>query len=258
MRTDLVKFGLRGCDSMSTKSKNQNSVHQDSDIVLSPTTENYLLTIFRMNELGEKITQTELAERLKSVPSHERVGTTLPSVRGMINRMTKEGLVKTEQSKEIILTKQGNKSAESIVRRHRLCECMVVELLGLELYKAHEQAHRLEHAITPELEDKIVAKLNYPTTCPFGHPIPGSGYKPKKKSTSLDTVTAGTKLKIDRVPEDDQDLLRYFVENDLMPNKTVTITKSEPSLGVITLNTENNTDVVFSFEIAKLIHVIKF
>ena len=93
---------------MSTKSKNQNS-----DIVLSPTTENYLLTIFRMNELGEKITQTELAERLKSVPSHERVGTTLPSVRGMINRMTKEGLVKADQNKEIVLTQLGNHSAES-------------------------------------------------------------------------------------------------------------------------------------------------
>ena len=104
MRTDLVKFGLRGCDSMSTKSKNQNS-----DIVLSPTTENYLLTIFRMNELGEKITQTELAERLKSVPSHERVGTTLPSVRGMINRMTKEGLVKTDQNKEIVLNRMKYK-----------------------------------------------------------------------------------------------------------------------------------------------------
>ena len=252
MRTDLVKFGLRGCDSMSTKSKNQNF-----DIVLSPTTENYLLTIFRMNELGEKITQTELAERLKSVPSHERVGTTLPSVRGMINRMTKEGLVKTDQNKEIVLTQLGNHSAETIVRRHRLCECMVVELLGLELYKAHEQAHRLEHAITPELEEKIVSRLGNPTTCPFGHPIPGSGYKAKNKSMSLDTIKVGSKLKIDRVPEDDQNLLKYFVDNDLMPNKSITVTKSERSLGVITLNTENNTDVVFSFEIAKLIHVTK-
>lgn len=243
---------------MSPNSKNQNSVSENPDVVLSPTTENYLLTIFRMNELGEKITQTELAERLKSVPQHERVGTTLPSIRGMINRMTKDGLVKTDQNKEIILTPAGNNSAESIVRRHRLCECMVVELLGLELYKAHEQAHRLEHAITPELEEKIMSKLGNPTTCPFGHPIPGSGYKPTKKSTSLDTVTAGTKLKVDRVPEDDQDLLKYFVENDLMPNKTVTITKSEPSLGVITLNTQNNTGVVFSFEIAKSIHVVKF
>ena len=134
---------------------------------------------------------------------------------------------------------------------------MVVELLGLELYKAHEQAHRLEHAITPELEEKIVDKLGNPTTCPFGHPIPGSGYKAKNISTSLDTEPAGSKLRIDRVPEDDQDLLKYFVDNDLMPNKNITITKSEPSLGVITLNTENNTDLVFSFEIAKLIHVTK-
>ena len=79
----------------------------------------------------------------------------------------------------------------------------------------------------------------------------------RNKSMSLDTITAGSKLKIDRVPEDDQNLLKYFVDNDLMPNKSITVTKSERSLGVITLNTENNTDVVFSFEIAKLIHVTK-
>ena len=240
---------------MSPKSKNQINSSPNTNAVLSPTTENYLLTIFRMKELGGKITQSELAEQLKFLPLHERLGTTLPSVRGMLSRMTKEGLVKTDQNKEIIFTALGKNSAESIVRRHRLCECMVVELLELELYKAHEQAHRLEHAITPELEEKIVKRLGNPKTCPFGHPIPGSGYKSIKKSTTLDAQKPGSKFKISRVPEDDQNLLRYFVEHNLMPGEVATITKSEPSLGVITLNTENNTELVFSFAVAKLIHI---
>ena len=250
-----MKFGFGGFDSMSPKSKNQKRALTNSEVVLSPTTENYLLTIFRMKELGQKITQSELAEQLKSLPLHERLGTTLPSVRGMLSRMTKEGLIKTDQNKEIILTTLGRNSAETIVRRHRLCECMVVELLGLELYKAHEQAHRLEHAITPELEEKIVKRLGNPKTCPFGHPIPGSGYQPTKKSKPLDTQKPGMEFNISRIPEDDQDLLKYFVEHDLMPGKSATVTKSEPSLGVITLKTENNAELVFSFAVAKLIHV---
>lgn len=240
---------------MSPKLKNQKLASSNTNAVLSQTTENYLLTIFRMKELGKKVTQSVLAEHLKSVPLHERLGTTLPSVRGMVSRMIKEGLVKTDQNKEIILTALGKNSAESIVRRHRLCECMVVELLGLELYKAHEQAHRLEHAITAELEEKIAARLGNPTTCPFGHPIPGSGYKPTKKSKPLGSQKTGVKFEISRVPEDDPDLLRYFVEHGLMPGKSATITKSEPSLGVVTLNTESNAELVFSFEVAKLIYV---
>ena len=111
---------------MSPEFKKQGALSSNDPIALSPTTENYLLTIFRMIELGKKVTHSVLAEHLKSVPVHERLGTTLPSIRGMISRMTKDGLVKTDQQKEIVLTTLGKRSAESIVRRHRLCECMVV------------------------------------------------------------------------------------------------------------------------------------
>ena len=94
-----------------------------------------------------------------------------PSVSAMIRRMSREGLVESDQRTGVILTREGRQSAESIVRRHRLAERMVVDLLGVDLAKAHEEAHRLEHAISPELEENIVAKLGIPRRARSGIPF---------------------------------------------------------------------------------------
>ena len=217
-------------------------------------TENYLLSIFRLNEQGVHVTLTILSEHLKTLPMDEGLGTSLPSVGGMIRRMAREGLVETKASKEIILTTSGRKSAESIVRRHRLAERLVVDLLGMDLSVSHIEAHRLEHAISPNLEDRIVAVLNNPHTCPFGHPIPGSGYKPNKNVTSLDTVSEGADLIIDSVPEDDQALLEYFVEKKILPGQKVRVNEAAETRGVITLISEEG-EIVFSYDIAAKISV---
>ena len=141
---------------------------------LSMSAENYLLSIYRLDEQDTRVTLTVLSEHLKTLPVDEGMGTSLPSVGGMIRRMVREGLLENTPQKDVVLTNSGRKSAESIVRRHRLAERLVVELLGLDLHLAHIEAHRLEHAISPILEEKIVGALNNPRTCPFGHPIPGS------------------------------------------------------------------------------------
>ena len=174
--------------------------------------ENYLLSIFRLEEQNVRVTLTVLADHLKTLPTDEGLGTSLPSVGGMIRRLSREGLVETNSSKEVVLTSKGRKPAESIVRRHRLAECLVVDLLGIDLHLAHIEAHRLEHAISEYLEEKIVNALNDPKTCPFGHPIPGSAYKPNKNTKTLDKARQGEELVIDSVPEDDHPLLTYFVE----------------------------------------------
>ena len=158
---------------------------KEEDVVpwsrLSMATENYLLSIFHLEEQAVRVTASELAEEIKRLPKGEGVGTSLASVGGMVRRMTREKLVDVTANKEIVLTRSGRKAAESIVRRHRLAERLVVDLLGLDLHKAHVEAHLLEHAISPELEKRIVAKLGNPTTCPFGAPIPGSGVpRPKE------------------------------------------------------------------------------
>ncbi len=217
-------------------------------------TENYLLSIFRLEEQGVRVTSTQLAEHLKTLPVGEGMGTSLPSVVGMVRRMVREGLVKITPTKNVALTNEGRKSAEGIVRRHRLAERMVVDLLGLELQKSHVEAHRLEHAISPELEEKIVTRLGNPTTCPFGHPIPGSGYYPRSRSTTLDKAKPGQSLTIDRIPEDDQALLEYFVENGLVPGQAITVKEVAASRGVISLVCDGN-EVVFSYLVASLIRV---
>ena len=96
--------------------------------------ENYLLSIFRLEEQGVRVTLTVLAEHLKTLPVDEGMGTSLPSVGGMIRRMVRERLVESTPNKEVVLTASGRKSAESIVRRHRLAERLVVDLLGIELH----------------------------------------------------------------------------------------------------------------------------
>jgi DtxR family Mn-dependent transcriptional regulator len=216
--------------------------------------ENYLLSILRLGEQGIRVTLTQLAEHFKVLPQAEGLGTSLPSVGGMIRRMAKEGLVEITANKEIVLTPKGLPHAEDILRRHRLAERLVVDLLDLELKKAHEEAHRLEHAISPELEPLIIKKLNNPTTCPFGHPIPGSGYVPHKGTTPLNKAKQGEPVVIDSIPEDDQSLLEYFVDNGLIPGQIVVMKEVSMPRGIISL-VSGEREVIFSYNVGALIWV---
>ena len=136
------------------RNSNSNSTRNPSGR-LSMAAENYLLSIFRMDERGERVNLTSLSEHLKTLPDDEGMGTALPSVGGMVRRLSREGLVETDASKEVRLTARGRRASESVVRRHRLAERLVVDILGLDLRLAHIEAHRLEHAISPVLEKQI-------------------------------------------------------------------------------------------------------
>lgn len=221
---------------------------------LSMAAENYLVSIFQLDELRIRVTNTQLAKQLKRLPEREGLGTTLPSVGGMLRRLARDRLVELLPGKNIILTQRGKEAAEKLIRRQRLAKRMVVDLLGLEPHKAHEEAHRLEHAISDELAVKIAESLGNPTTCPFGHPIPGSGFVRDRLTVPLDKVKTGNTVNIDRIPEDDSELLKYLVENSIMPQNVAIIKDASPYRGVITL-TANKNDVVISYEISKRIWV---
>ena len=221
---------------------------------LSMAVENYLLSIFQLEEQGVRVTVTQLAEQLKRLPVGEGLGTSLPSVGGMLRRMVREGLVEMAPNKDVVLTSKGRRSAESMVRRHRLAERMVVDLLGLEVHRSHVEAHRLEHAISPELEERIRIRLGNPSTCPFGHPIPGSGHKPANNTMPLSKAGEGRRLLIDRVPEEDEVLLKYLVDNRLVPGEPVVVKEAAPYRGVITLLSDGN-EVVVGYEVATRIWV---
>ena len=239
---------------MTSRSTSRNRKSRATAARLSMAAENYLLSIYRLEEQNVRVTLTVLADHLKTLPSDEGLGTSLPSVGGMIRRLSREGLVETTSNKEVVLTSKGRKPAESIVRRHRLAECLVVDLLGIDLHLAHIEAHRLEHAISEYLEGKIVKALNHPSTCPFGHPIPGSDYKPNRNTKTLDVAKQGEELVIDSVPEDDHALLTYFVEQNLVPGREVDVKETARTRGVITLDGGDG-DLVFSYDVAAKIRV---
>ena len=170
----------------------------------------------------------------------------------MIRRMQKQGLATIGGDKRVQLTEYGLQVGEDMARRHRLAEWLVVRLIGMDLYRAHMEAHRLEHAISPELEEDIVAKLGNPKTCPFGHPVPGSGYSSPQDAVSIDQAVPGMELVVDRVPEDDQSLLEYMVANRLIPGEVVSVLEMATSRGVITLQC-GGIQMAFSYEVASKI-----
>ena len=167
------------------------------------------------------------------------MGTSVPSVAGMIRRMQKQGLVDMGPDKRIRMTKKGFEGGEDIARRHRLVEWMVVKLLGMEPHRAHIEAHRLEHGVSRQLEERLYDLLDHPKKSPFGRPIPGSG-EPRMPANALTLDRAAPKAAyiVERVPEEDADLLQFLVESLIIPDHEIEVAEATPYLGVLTVTTQ--------------------
>ena len=232
----------------------QTKITHSTNQRLSMAVENYLLSIFQLEEQGIRVTPTSLSEQLKRLPEGEGLGTSLPSVGAMIRRMARDDLLENSDTKEIVFTPSGKDAAQSMVRRHRLAKRLVVDLLGLELYKAHEEAHRLEHAISSDLENRINIRLNNPTTCPFGHPIPGNDYTPDGDIIPLSKAKVGTTYFIDRIPDEEQPLLEYLVKNNFIPNQKIVVKDLAQYRGIINILCNDN-EVTVSYDVASRIWI---
>ena len=217
---------------------------------LSPGTENYLLCLYRLWEDDESPTVTQLTDALRRLPPTEGLGTSVPSVAGMIRRMARQQLVDIGADKRIRLTRQGMENGEDIARRHRLAEWMVVRLLGMELHQAHNEAHRLEHGMSSQLMEKLVEKLDNPRRSPYGRPIPGTG-EPRipPNSLTLDAAESGRSYVVERVPEEDAQLIKFLADSEIIPEQTVTVAGATPFLGVMELATEQG-QVSMGFTVA--------
>lgn len=227
------------------------------DVNLSQAMENYLLTIFHLNEDGIEVTVTNLAQALREIPLDEHIGTSMPSVIGMINRMKKEELIKDDEGRPVILTELGEYFALDMVRRHRVAETMVVELLGVDLDKAHVEAHKLEHAISSELLEVIIERLNNPKSSPFGEQIPGKedSFDNLQNYLRLDEGSTGVKYEIKSIPEEDPELIRFFMQHGILPGTPITISELGKSIGVVTLDTPSG-NATIGFEVASKIKLI--
>ncbi len=167
----------------------------------------------------------------------ERLDVSAPSISAMLRRLSRAGLIEIDARKRVTLTEQGFARAEAMIRRHRLAECLLVDMLGLEWWRAYDEAHLMEHAISPVTEQLIVARLGAPQASPFGYPIPGLSEAPVPSSgLTLADLAAGEQAEVERVFEEDQDLLRFLEDIGLRPGATVRMLRHGPSRGVLELS----------------------
>lgn len=205
-----------------------------------------LTTIYRLaHDEREEVIAARLAERL---------GLKAPSVSGMLSRLRRDRLVVVDAHKHISLTTAGTVRAEQMVRRHRLAECLLVEVLGLEWWRAYEEAHLMEHAISDITEPLIVQRLGHPVVSPFGLPIPGVVGAPALSHRRLSDVATGAQATVDRVYEEDERLLRFFDTEGIRPGATMRVVEVTPYRGTVTLLLRER-ELVLGLEAARRIWV---
>lgn len=190
----------------------------------------YLECIFEMEEEGAIILQARLSERL---------GVTPATVSQAVRKLATDGLIDMDKRK-ISLSARGIEVATPLVRRHRLAERLLTDILEIPWFRAHEEAHDWEHVISPEVEQKILSKTGA-TTCPHGNPIPGVE-QPYKRSdlvplTDLNTGDSGVLSLLTEDVELVTDILKYFQDQGLMPGATVEVTAVGPD-GTRTLSVD--------------------
>jgi DtxR family Mn-dependent transcriptional regulator len=184
--------------------------------MLSATAQDYLETIYNITMEGDAVVGARLAEKFGVSPA---------SVAEMLRRLVRDGYITLDRATGAALTEQGVAEAEASLRRHRLAERFLLEVLGMDWITAHEEAHALEHALTPAIEGQMVAVLGNPTTCPHGNPIPGSAPQARdflrgQNALRLSAAPLGVPLRvvcISEVVEDETALLRYVGDVGLCP-----------------------------------------
>ena len=190
---------------------------------LNPASKEYLEAVYELKEEGQRVLQARIGERL---------GLAAATVSEGVKRLIAEGHVTVSPSREIELTANGLVLAEALVRRHRLAERMLVDILGIQWHLCHEQAEDWEKVMTPEVEEAILAKLEGDPTCPHGNPIPGTTSAiPWSDLRSVASMAPGESGRLKRLLEDvelDHDVLRFLEEHKLIPGHDLTLVEIAP------------------------------
>lgn len=192
--------------------------------MITAAVEEYLEAIYKMSQEDGPVIAARLAEHMKVSP---------PTVADMLRRMKEGGLVKTARKRGVVLTAKGEVLAEKLVRRHRLWERFLTDVLGFDWDQVHEEACKLEHAISDQVEEKLAEMLGDPETCPHGHPIPGSrGARRRMRAhRPLSDLCVGDKAVIERVAEEEPKLLQYLASLGLLPEAQVSVKEIAPFKG---------------------------
>lgn len=190
--------------------------------VLSATVEEYLEAIYNMSVEGDVVIGARLADKFD---------VSAPTVTEMLKRLVKAGYIEMDSKRHITLTEAGFEAAEAVLRRHRLTERFLTDMLGMQWHEVHEEACRLEHFISGAVEARVIASLEQPKTCPHGNPIPGivpnaRTYLKDHNAVRLSEVPIdgqATVLCISEVVEDEEALILYLHQKGITPRMRVTV-----------------------------------
>jgi DtxR family Mn-dependent transcriptional regulator len=195
-----------------------------------PAFEEYCECIYELAEDDVEIIQARIADRLQ---------VSRPAVSEMIKRLDAEGLITTGGG--IVLTDEGVRLAERVVRRHRLAERFLTDVLNLSWAEAHHEAGKWEHVMSDNVEQAMDRLLGSPTTCPHGNPIPGSAYV-EREFRRLADVAIGSRFTVRRIPEELEfapGLLEFLEESAIQPGNVGVITAASPD-GTMTVEIDGN------------------
>ena len=187
-----------------------------------PAFEEYCETIFELQEDGVDVIQARIVERLQ---------VSRRAVSEMVRKMNDAGLVKMKGN-SINLTSKGAKLANQVVRRHRLAERFLTDVLGLSWAEAHHEAGKWEHIISGSVEEAMRKILDDPTTCPHVNPIPGSNYRAPEDAVVLSNLADGESFVVERITEELEfadGLLEYFEKAELKPGSEAQIKGITPA-----------------------------
>ena len=222
----------------------------NSETQPSRAIDDFLQTIYSLETEGEKAYSGRLARWMRVRP---------PTAWATVKRMQRDGLVTVDEKKAIHLTDAGRQLAEVIARRHRLSERFLTDVLGLGWAEGHAEAHRFEHGITPLIEERMVAILGNPTTCPHGSPIPGTGAELDARLLPLDRLAAGDRASLQFISEEleeDSVLLKYLEAHALKPGALFRIKERVPSMDVLVLAMPDGSEVSLGMAVAARIRAL--
>lgn len=208
--------------------------------------QDYLAAIYDLGGSGQPVIGARLAKHLRVSP---------PAVTEAVQRMARAGYVRLGPGKAIALTRKGRALAEVMARRHRLLERWLTDILGLDWTEAHEEAHRLEHALSPRVEERLATILGMPSTCPHGNPIPGMAARPALRPFPLDRAREGATVVVERITEEaeaDRRLLEHLWKHRVRPGTRLRIEEVAPWAGTITTTGDGGTIVLGLAAAAKI------
>jgi DtxR family transcriptional regulator, Mn-dependent transcriptional regulator len=204
--------------------------------MITVSKEDYLKSILEAETEGESVISARLAQLLKVSP---------PAVTMAVRRLKKDGLVRVETAGEVRLTAEGRRIARRLTLRHHLIERMLSEIFGMEWWKVHDEAERLEHAVSPDFEAQLLAKLGSDGPCPHGNlsEVESSASRRKRGLVQLAEADIDTSYVVSGIYERDRGLLEFLEHRGIRPgaklkvlernyDQTVTLTTSDRTISL--------------------------